>query len=114
MSSIRITPLLAIAFLSLASLTPVAAQCGAGSPAVRTDKQDYGNHDTALISGSGFGCGQVLSVLVTAPMGSTFSGNGAGSAGPDSVTTDGNGAFVLSYSLSGTLPGGGTYSGQLG
>ena len=105
--------ILATVFFGFANVSPVAAACG-GSPAVTTDKQDYGQFETAAISGSGFGCGQILSVLVTAPDGGTLSGNGMGSAGPDFVTTDGNGAFVLSYRLSGTLPGGGTYAGQFG
>ena len=100
---------------SFASVSPAAAACtSSGSPVVTTDKIDYGAFETATISGSGFDCGEVLSVLVTAPDGSTLSGDGMGSAGPDSVTTDENGAFVLSYHLSGTLPGGGTYTGQLG
>jgi alpha-tubulin suppressor-like RCC1 family protein len=103
-----------IVFFGFGTVNAVAAACGSGTPAVSTDKQDYPPSATAAISGSGFACGQVLSVLVTAPDGTTRSGNGAGSAGPDSVTTDGNGAFVLSYALSGTLPGGGTYTGQLG
>ena len=89
------------------------AACG-GSPAVATDKPDYGPQETVAISGSGFNCGDSLFVLVTAPDGSTFSGDGAGSSGPDSVLTDENGAFSLSYRLSGTLTAGGTYQGQLG
>ena len=107
------TAFAAIIFFCFIHAGPVAAACS-GSPAVSTDKADYGHFETAAISGSGFDCGQVLSVLVTAPDGTTRSGNGTGSAGPDTVTTDASGAFVLSYSLSGTLPGGGTYAGQFG
>ncbi len=100
---------------SFANVSPAAAACASsGSPTVTTDKSVYGPFETVTISGSGFGCGEVLSVLVTAPDGSTLSGGGTGSAGPDSVTTDENGAFVLSYHLSGTLPGGGEYAGQDG
>jgi hypothetical protein len=79
---------------------------GGESPSVTTDKPDYGPTETATISGSGFGVGEAVSVLVTAPDGSTRSGDGTGSGGPDSVITDANGAFVLSYHLSGTLLGG--------
>lgn len=85
-----------------------------GSPAVSTDEEDYPPYSTATISGSGFGCNEVLSVLVTAPDGSTRSGNGLGTSGPDLVTTDGNGSFVLSYALSGVLPDGSNYTGQQG
>jgi len=101
--------LVAVANITLAA----AAPCG-GSAAVTTNKADYGPFETALISGSGFDCGQLLSVLITAPDGTTRSGTRTGSPGPDSVTTDGNGAFALNYSLSGTLPGGGGYRGQEG
>ncbi len=96
-----------------AHTSPAAADCG-GTPAVATDKADYGPQETVTISGSGFDCGNGLSVLVTAPDGTTLSGDGVGSAGPDAVITDANGAFTLAYHLSGTLPGGGTYEGQLG
>ena len=104
--------ILAIIFLGFANIIPIAVAFV--SPSVSTDNADYGHFETAAISGSGFGSGQVLSVLVTAPDGTTRSCNGAGSAGPDWVTADGSGAFVLSYRLSGTLPGGGTYQGQIG
>jgi alpha-tubulin suppressor-like RCC1 family protein len=117
MNKIRMRSALVILAMlfSFVNVSPVAAACtSSGSPAVTTDKVDYGPHETVTISGSGFGCGEVLSVLVTAPDGSIFSGDGTGSAGPDAVTPDENGAFVLSYQLSGTLPDGDTYTGQLG
>jgi len=91
-----------------------SAPDGGSSPTVSTDKPDYGPSETVTVSGSGFGAGETLSVLVTAPDGSTLSGDGLGSAGPDSVTADASGAFILSYRLSGSFPGGGTYEGQAG
>src|SRR5262245_57789718 len=78
----------AILYAAIANVTPLAGACG-GSPAVTTDKPDYGKLETAQISGSGFECGQALSVLVTAPDGTTRSGSGTGSLGPDTVITDG-------------------------
>lgn len=102
---------------SFANVSPAAAEdacASSGSPAVSTDKSDYGAYDIALITGSGFGCGQVFSVLVTAPNGSTLSGNGMGASGPESVTTDANGEFVLNYALYGSFPDGSTYVGQEG
>jgi len=105
---------------SFANVSSAAACGSSGTPTVSTDQADYGAYDTALISGSGFGCGEVLSVKVTAPDGSVLAGDGMGSPGPDVVTTDSNGEFTLSYALSGTIPGGptsdadGAYSGQSG
>ena len=81
---------------------------------VLTDKPDYGPTETVVISSSGFNCGEELSVLVTAPDGTSKSGDGTGAAGPDSVVTDDDGSFSLSYHLSGTLADGSTYEGQLG
>ena len=92
---------------------PTAAACG-GSPMIATDKPDYGPTEIVVISGAGFNCGELLSVLVTAPDGSTRSGDGTGAAGPDSVVIDDDGAFALSYLLSGTLADGSAYQGQLG
>ena len=113
----HVRTVIAIGFFTLlfcvAGTRPAAAACG-GPPGVATDKGDYGSTETVAISGSGFDCGLPLSVLVTAPDGSTFAADGTGAAGPDFVITDDNGAFALSYHLSGTLPGGGTYEGQLG
>src|SRR6185369_11541110 len=78
---------------------PAGAACG-GSPVITTDKPDYGPTETVVISGTGFNCGEAVSVLVTAPDGSTRSGDGTGAAGPDSVVTDGEGAFSIDYHLS--------------
>ena len=89
------------------------AACGE-SPAITTDKLDYSPIETVVISGTGFNCGEVLSVLITAPDGSTMSGDGTGAAGPDSVAADDNGAFALRYHLSGTLADSSAYQGQLG
>jgi alpha-tubulin suppressor-like RCC1 family protein len=89
------------------------AACG-GSSVLATDKPDYGPTETVAISGIGFNCGELLSVLVTAPDGSTRSGDGTGTAGPDSVVTDDNGSFALRYHLSGALADGSSYEGQLG
>ena len=100
---------------SFANVNSVAAACSSsGPPTVGTDKADYGPFEIVTIFGSGFECGEALSILVTAPDGSTLSGDGTGSPGPDSVTTDDNGGFVLSYRLSGTFPNGNTYAGQVG
>lgn len=85
-----------------------------GSPVVVTDRPDYGPTETVVISGTGFNCGEAVSVLVSAPDGSTRSGDGTGAAGPDTVVTDDNGTFSLSYHLSGTLADGSVYEGQLG
>jgi alpha-tubulin suppressor-like RCC1 family protein len=101
------------AFLVLGGGPPAEAACG-GASAITTDKPDYGPTETVVISGTGFTCGEPLSVLVTAPDGSTRSGDGTGAAGPDRVVTDDNGAFALDYHLSGTLTDGLTYQGQLG
>jgi alpha-tubulin suppressor-like RCC1 family protein len=98
---------------SAVSSRPAEAACG-GSPVIVTDKRDYGPTDTVQISGIGFNCGEVLSVLVTAPDGSTKSGGGTGAAGPDSVVADDNGAFLLSYQLSGASEDGTAYRGQVG
>ncbi len=107
--------LLALLLTMLVAGAPDVAACSSsGEPVVGTDQADYPPIGTAIISGSGFGCGELLSVLVTAPDGSTRSGDGLGSPGPDSVTPDGNGAFTMNYQLSGTLPEGGTYFGQEG
>jgi hypothetical protein len=92
---------------------PAEAACG-GSPVVVTDKPDSGPTETVVISGTGFNCGEAISVLVTAPDGTTRSDDGTGAAGPDTVVTDDGGAFSLSYHLSGTLADGSTYDGQLG
>jgi len=92
---------------------PAGAACG-GSPVITTDKPDYGPTETVVISGTGFNCGEAVSVLVTAPDGSTRSGDGTGAAGPDSVVTDGEGAFSIDYHLSATLADGRTYEGQRG
>jgi hypothetical protein len=89
------------------------AACG-GSPVIATDKPDYGPTETVVISGTGFNCGESLSILVTAPDGSTRSGDGTGAAGPDDVVADDNGSFTFHYHLSGTLADGSAYEGQLG
>ena len=95
--------LVALAMIfSFANFSSEASACG-GTPTVVTDASDYDPFATAIISGTGFGCGEVLSVKVTAPDGWVLSGNGTGSAGPDFVTTDATGTFVLSYQLYGTL-----------
>ena len=67
-----------------------------------------------MISGTGFNCGEALSVLVTAPDGSTRSGEGTGAPGPDRVVSDDNGLFALAYHLFGTRTDGSGYQGQLG
>jgi len=99
--------------LGVGSSGPAEAACG-GSPVVVTDKPDYGPTETVVISGTGFNCGEAISVLVTAPDGTTRSDDGTGAAGPDTVVTDDGGAFSLSYHLSGTLADGSAYDGQLG
>lgn len=66
----------------------VMAACG-GKPTVVTDAPDYDPHGTAIISRTNIGCGEVLSVQVTAPDGRVLPGNGTGLAGPDLVSTDG-------------------------
>ena len=104
--------LIGLAFV-LGSRNPAHAACG-GSPVIVTDKPDYAPTETVAISGTGFNCGEAFSVLVTAPDGSTRSGDGTGAAGPDTVVTDDNGTFSLSYHLSGTLADWSVYEGQLG
>jgi alpha-tubulin suppressor-like RCC1 family protein len=101
------------AFFGFASGGLAEAACG-GSPVITTDKPDYGPTETVVISGTGFNCGEEVSVLVTARDGSTRSGDGTGAAGPDIVVADDNGAFALSYHLSGTSADGITYKGQRG
>jgi alpha-tubulin suppressor-like RCC1 family protein len=96
-----------------AGVRPATAACGE-TPKVATDKGDYGPTETAIVSGSGYACGETLFVLITAPDGTTLNGDGTGSAGPDTVVTDGEGAFTLSYRLAGTFPDGSAYHGQLG
>lgn len=102
-----------IAAIVVAMLTGAVA-IAASTPTVSTDKADYGGLDTVQISGSGFDADASLSVLVTAPDGTTRSGDGTGSAGPDAVTADGSGAFALAYELSGTDAAGDPYFGQDG
>ncbi len=102
-----------IAAIVVAMLTGAVA-IAASTPTVSTDKADYGGIDTVQISGAGFDAGASLSVLVTAPDGTTRSGDGAGSAGPDAVTADGSGAFALAYELSGRDAAGDPYFGQDG
>ena len=72
------------------SSRPTEAACG-GSPVIATNKPDYSPTEIVVISGTGFNCQESLSVLVTAPDGSTRSGDGTGAAGPDSVVIDDNG-----------------------
>lgn len=112
--------LVALTLLTALFASPKAyAECG-GTPIVSTDKADYSATETALISGSGFNCNETLSVLVTAPDGTIRDGSGTGTHGPESVTTDGDGNFVLNYKLFGTdpdaetSPSGGAYAGQSG
>jgi alpha-tubulin suppressor-like RCC1 family protein len=115
--NLLISVLICLALIfSFARFSPAAAEeCGSsGSPAIVTDKADYDPFETVVISGSGFSCGEALSVLVVAPDGSSLSGDGLGSPGPDAVTTDENGTFVLSYQLAGSLPDGSPYMGQEG
>jgi hypothetical protein len=100
-----------IAAVVVAMLTGAVA-IAAVSPTVSTDKADYGGIDTVQITGAGFDAGASLSVLVTAPDGTTQSGDGTGSAGPDAVSADGAGAFALAYQLSGTDAAGNPYFGQ--
>lgn len=99
-----------------AAVSPAAAQeCfGSDSPVVCTDKDDYDPFETVTVHGEGFGGVEILSVLVTAPDGSTLSGDGLGSPGPDLVTSDATGSFVFHYRLAGTLPDGRPYRGQEG
>jgi len=101
-------------FAGFAQATAQEVCNSSGSPDVTTDMDDYAPFDVVTVTGSGFGCGETLSVLVTAPDSTTRSGDGSGAAGPDLVTTDENGEFVLSYELSGTLPDGSVYMGQEG
>ena len=102
-----------VMLVGLGRSRPTEAACG-GSPVIATDKSDYGPTETVVISGTGFNCRESLSVLVTAPDGSTRSGDATGAAGPDNVVTDDNGALTLSYHLSGISSDGSGYDGQLG
>ena len=97
-----------IAILGLVlSFVGAAAPCtSGGSPAVTTDKSDYGPSETVTIAGCGLGFRERLTVLVTAPDGSTRSGAGSESA-------DENGTFALNYRLAGALRGA-AYLGQNG
>ena len=72
---------------------------------------DHSRHPRSLVQVSS---AVRVTVLVTAPDGSTRSADGTGVSGPDVVVTDENGSFTLSYSLFGRLAGGGFYSGQAG
>src|SRR4029434_7547501 len=94
-------------------IAPAEAACG-GSPLVTTDKRDYGPTEAVRIAGRGFNCGAELSVLATDPDARARSSDGTGAAGPDAVVADDNGAFVLTYQLSGTLVDGTAYRGQHG
>lgn len=98
----------------LAGAAPASACGSSGAPLVTTDKDDYAAFETAFISGSGFDCGETLSLLITAPDGTIYSADGSGANGPDLVTADENGEFTLPYALSGSLADGELYQGQEG
>ena len=101
-------------FVNFVPAAATEACSSSGEPLVITDQEDYSPFDTVTITGTGFGCGVELSVLVTAPDGSMLSGGGTGASGPDAVITDDYGGFILSYQLYGTLPDGNLYIGQQG
>lgn len=72
-----------------------------GSPSVGTDKSDYEPNQTVIISGEGFDCNTLLTVKITRPDGTVVKGDGSGTPGSDSVTTDNQGAFTYNYKLNG-------------
>lgn len=93
-----------IAGLALVLALPAVAQTA--PPSVWTDKEDYAPGETVMISGSGFPANTDLVVRVTRPDGSVITGDGSGTPGSDTVTTDGDGNFTYNYILDGIV---GTY-----
>ncbi len=82
------------------------ASTGRASATVTTDKPDYAPSETVVITGAGFGPGDVLDVVVTRPDGSIVIGDGSFTEGWDTVTTIWDGSFTYNYILNGVL---GTY-----
>ena len=70
-------------------------------PTVWTDKVDYSPGETVIITGSGFDTNIEMMVRVTRPDNSVITGDGSGSPGSDTVTTDSMGGFTYYYILDG-------------
>ena len=92
--------LFALVALVLALGIATGAQAGA-VPTVGTDKVDYSPGETVIITGSGFDTNIELMVRVTRPDNSVITGDGSGSPGSDTVTTDSMGGFAYYYILDG-------------
>lgn len=76
---------------SAVGLSPATACASSGSPTVTTDKQDYGAGETVGISGTGYACGQTLTVTVTGP---------DGTSSAQAVNADAaDGTFATTYQL---------------
>lgn len=86
---------------SFANISPVAAQeptCTTkGTPSISTDQSDYIPSSPVVISGGGFGCGVSLTVIVTWPNHVAYTGDGTGTVGSDTVTTDNLGEFSYNH-----------------
>jgi hypothetical protein len=92
-----ILPLFLVALLVLLlGALPAAAE---GVPTVTTDKDKYYPYETVIITGAGFEAGQVLDVVVTAPDGTVYTGDGDYTQGYDTVTAEPDGSFVYHYRL---------------
>jgi len=92
--------LVLIAVLALTMALPAMAET---TPSVWTDKPDYEPGETVVISGSGFTADTDLVIRVTRPDGSVITGDGSGTPGSDTVTTDGEGNFTYNYILDGIM-----------
>ncbi len=92
--------ILAIAVGALSLFSPSSASA---SPTVTTDKEDYDPSDTVVVSGSGFGPGDLLDIVITRPDSTIITGDGTGTEGWDTLMTTGNGSFDYNYILNGIL-----------
>src|SRR5439155_6276918 len=78
-----------------------------GFETVQTEKADYPPEETVQISGNGYAPLCDVTVRVTRPDGSIITGDGSGTPGSDTVTTDLAGSFAYGYILDGVN---GTYT----
>jgi len=96
--------------LLIAVLAAIAAGPAHASPSVSTDKPDYAPQETVVITGTGFGPGDSLDVVVIRPDGSIVTGDATDTPGWDTVAANGNGFFSYNYQLDGVV---GVYSVQI-
>ena len=81
--------------LLLSAFIPVLAD----GPTVATDKADYVPYETVTITGSGFEAEQWLDIVVIAPDGSVYNGDGDYTPGWDTIQARPDGTFTYYYRL---------------